>query len=168
MTPWHDFYLLTGTAAVTLVGLMFIAVTFGSRIVTPETISMTRAFFYPIVSHFTQAFLLSCFALAPLQTATMLGLVAIFTAIFRLFAIYGVTRQVVKAHRMQGDIEVTDWLLDIVLPVGNYSLLIYAGFGLLHSGTSAYFCLAISVLGLIFLGLFSAWELLVWIATQVE
>jgi hypothetical protein len=46
-TAWQNFYLLVGTAAATLAGLMFIAVTFGSDLVTPETSAAARSFLDP-------------------------------------------------------------------------------------------------------------------------
>jgi hypothetical protein len=49
---WHDFYLLVGGAAATLVGLMFVAISLGSRLITEQSIPGLRVFVTPTIIHF--------------------------------------------------------------------------------------------------------------------
>jgi hypothetical protein len=49
---WHDFYLLVGGAAATLVGLMFVAISLGSRLITEQSVPALRVFVTPTIIHF--------------------------------------------------------------------------------------------------------------------
>ena len=54
---WHDFFVLVGTAGATLVALLFVAVSLGVGFLTDGRAAATRAFFSPVVVHFTAIFL---------------------------------------------------------------------------------------------------------------
>jgi hypothetical protein len=43
MEKWNDFFFLCGSSAAGLTGLMFIAVTFGSKLVTKESLAQLGA-----------------------------------------------------------------------------------------------------------------------------
>jgi hypothetical protein len=49
---WHDFYVLLGTAAATLIGLMFVAASIGAGLFTDEHKDMMRTFLTPTIIHF--------------------------------------------------------------------------------------------------------------------
>jgi hypothetical protein len=52
-SPWrHDFCLLVGGAAATLVGLMFVAISLGSRSITERSPPDLRVFVDPTLIHF--------------------------------------------------------------------------------------------------------------------
>jgi hypothetical protein len=54
---WHEFYVLVGTAGSTLVALLFVAISLGAGFLTDKRVNATRAFFSPVVVHFTAVFL---------------------------------------------------------------------------------------------------------------
>src|SRR5215211_2710718 len=60
---WHDFDLLVGTAAATLVGLMFVAASIGASIYTEKNRPGMQAFISPTVVHFTSVLVLALLAL---------------------------------------------------------------------------------------------------------
>ena len=62
---WHDFDVLVGTAGATLLALLFVAVSLGVGFLTEKRAAPTRAFFSPVVVHFTAVFFLSAIALVP-------------------------------------------------------------------------------------------------------
>jgi hypothetical protein len=51
--PWHDFFSLVGTAAATLVGLMFVAASVGTGVFTEERQMGLRTFLSPTVVAFS-------------------------------------------------------------------------------------------------------------------
>jgi hypothetical protein len=53
LAAWHDFQLLVGTGAFTLIGLMFVAVTFGAHLINKKNMVTARAFLDP---HFRYSF----------------------------------------------------------------------------------------------------------------
>lgn len=62
---WHDFYSLSGTAAATLVGLMFVAASLGAGVFTREHQVGIRSFLSPTVVHFSAVLLLCLIASVP-------------------------------------------------------------------------------------------------------
>lgn len=62
---WHDFFLLVGTAGATLLALLFVAVSLGAGFLSDDRAAATRAFFSPVVVHFSAVFFLSAGALVP-------------------------------------------------------------------------------------------------------
>jgi hypothetical protein len=74
---WHDFYVLVGTAGATLVALLFVAISLGAGFLTDKRANATRAFFSPVVVHFTAVFFISAVGLFPAHKpvvfATLVG-----------------------------------------------------------------------------------------------
>jgi hypothetical protein len=70
LESWHDFYLLTGTAAATLVALLFVAASVGAGHLSRETAGRTRTYMSPVGVHFTAVFFASALALSrsPIET----------------------------------------------------------------------------------------------------
>jgi len=56
---WHDFFVLLGTGAATLVGAMFVVASIGSSFLTEKSEPQIRAFMTPTVIHLTTV-LLGC------------------------------------------------------------------------------------------------------------
>ncbi|MGH6664106.1 MAG: hypothetical protein ACREB2_04265 [Pseudolabrys sp.] len=77
---WHDFYLLVGTAGATLVALLFVAVSLGAGFLGEERAAPTRAFYSPVVVHFTAVFFISAIGLFPAHNpvifASLVGICA--------------------------------------------------------------------------------------------
>jgi hypothetical protein len=168
LQSWQNFYILTGTAAATLLGLMFVAVTFGSSLVTKETAQSARAFLDPTYQHFGQVLLTAVILTIPTLGPTLLGSLLVVAAGFRLVGLYGAFGHYREAHRKHGDMELSDWLVNIVLPLLAYLLLAGCGVGFLTLRVSiALSGLAIVNVTLLAIGVQSAWELLVWMALAV-
>ena len=166
---WQNFYLLTGTAAATLTGLMFVAVTFGSSLVTKETAQFARAFLDPTYLHFGQVLLTACVLTIPTLGPTLLGSLLIVAAALRLGGLLRVFGHYREAQRKHGDIELSDWLVSIILPLLCHLLLVACGIGFLAERLSgALTGLAVVTVALLAIGIQGAWELLVWMALAVS
>jgi hypothetical protein len=72
---WHEFYGLLGTAAATLVGLLFVAASIGSGYFSTERQSPTQTFTTPILAHYSYILFVSLVALVPVNTDTSLALI---------------------------------------------------------------------------------------------
>jgi hypothetical protein len=166
---WQNFYLLTGTAAATLTGLMFVAVTFGSSLVTKETAQSARAFLDPTYLHFGQILLTAAILTIPTLGPTFLGSLLILAGVVRLAGLVRVFGHYRDAHRKHGDIELSDWAFAIVLPLLCHLLLLASGIGFLAERLSgALTGLAIVTVALLAIGLQGAWELFMWMALAVS
>ena len=77
LAPWHEFYVLLGTASAALVALLFVAVSIATSVLTTEQESQrnTRTFMSPVVFHYANILFLSLTALIPTQTWQSFGLV---------------------------------------------------------------------------------------------
>jgi hypothetical protein len=164
---WQSFYMLTGTAAATLTGLMFVAVTFGSSLVTKETAQSTRAFLDPTYMHFVQVLLTACLLSVPTLGRSVLGCVLIGVGAFRLVRLHWVFGGYRDAQRQHGDIELSDWVMSIVLPLLCHASLMAIGGGFILRKAAAPSALAVVTMVLLFIGIHGAWELFVWMALAV-
>jgi hypothetical protein len=164
---WQNFYMLAGTAAATLTGLMFVAVTFGSALVTKETAQTTRAFLDPTYMHFVQVLLTACLLTVPTLGPSLLGCVLIGVGAFRLVRLHWVFGRYRAAQRQYGDIELSDWVMSIMLPLLCHLSLMAIGAGFVLRSVFALSGLAAVTMVLLFIGIHGAWELFVWMALAV-
>ncbi|HTA89673.1 MAG TPA: hypothetical protein VK745_08865 [Polyangiaceae bacterium] len=161
---WQNFYLLVGTAAATLVGLMFVAVTFGSSLVTEESSPTARAFLDPTFTHFVQILLTACLVTIPSMGPRLLGSLLLLIGALRMASTVRVYQQMKRVHQRQNDLELSDWFSGVVFPVVCYVLLGLSGVAFLENYAVAFDGLALVTLGVLLIGLLGAWELLVWMA----
>jgi hypothetical protein len=66
---WRDFYVLVGTAGATLVALLFVAISLGTGFLNDKRAAATRAFYSPVVVHFSAVFFIAAIALVPSHRA---------------------------------------------------------------------------------------------------
>jgi hypothetical protein len=160
---WQSFYILVGTAAATLVGLMFVALAFGAgRVGT--TLSSARAFADPMFTHFSQVLVTSAVVVFPTMEATPFGIVVIVIAALRLMLMVRVFRGMMTAQRAHADLELSDWVIGLVLPVAVFAMLVLIGAGFVAGYVTSFTALAVVTLLTLLLGMYGAWELMVWMA----
>jgi hypothetical protein len=168
VSNWTEFYYLCGSAAAGLTGLMFIAVTFGSRLITQEKLPYVDAFFSPICYHFIQAFVLCAVALIPIAGPRTLGATIALTTAWRLLQLATTYRLTKTASVESPDIETSDWVLGVILPAAVYVSFLTTGAFYLFGIAAAPALFAVSLLTLLLIALLRAWEVLLWIATKVD
>ena len=168
MASWTEFYFLCGSAAAGLTGLMFIAVTFGSRLITHEKLPYVEAFFSPIGDHFIQVFILCAVALLPVAGPKTLGAAIVLTTAWRFVQLAHIYRLTRAASEESSDIEQSDWILGLFLPAAVYASFVVAGVCYLFGAAAAPALFAISLLSLLVIAIRRAWEMLLWIATKVD
>jgi hypothetical protein len=162
--PWQTFYVLVGTAAATLIGLMFVAITFGASLVTRQTSESARAFLDPTFTHFVQVLLTACLITIPTMGPTLAGVLLLAIGALRTAALFWIFRHMREAHRTHHDIELSDWLIGIAVPLLCHLLLGAAGAAFLGGYAAAFNVLAIATIAVLLNGVFSAWELILWMA----
>ena len=90
LAEWHEFYALLGTAAAALVALLFVAVSIGTSVLTPDPESRknTSTYMSPVVFHYANVLFLSLIALVPTQTwesfAVVIGVASIGSVIYSI------------------------------------------------------------------------------------
>src|SRR6266571_4616649 len=89
LETWHEFFLLIGTAGVTLTGLLFVVVSLGPRVVANHHATGVRAFISPNAVFFTTTLVVSALLMIPNVPAKVIGSF-LFQAVFSIHLVAGV------------------------------------------------------------------------------
>jgi len=168
LATWQTFYILIGTAAATLTGLMFVVVTLlaGVRVRVPLSGEAFATFNTPNVVHFSLALLIAAVLSAPWQALWMVG------TLLGLCGLGGATYAVIVVRRVrrQSDYRpvLEDWLFHTVLPLVSYSALVIGGILLPGQPAQALYIIAAATVLLLFVGIHNAWDNVTFIAIELS
>lgn len=160
---WQNFYLLVGAAAATLVGLMFVAITFGSSMIKVDNPDAMRAFLDPTLGHFVQVLVTACIVVAPSPGPALFGTLVIAVGVLRLATLVRIQRHMREANRRAHDVELSDWISGIFLPLVAYAVVAGCGVAFV-CGRAPFGLLATATVVVLLNGIYGAWELMVWLA----
>lgn len=169
LSAWSNYYVITGSSAAALTGLMFVVITLSAdyrparNIISSEGVS---TFNTPTVVHFCVALFASAVLSAPWRllahAALPLGAVALVSLAY--------TARVARGtHRIQGyraDLE--DWTFNVVLPFAAYVAMLVSAIRLAAAPDRALFGLATAVLLLIFIGIHNAWDVVTFMTVRLH
>jgi hypothetical protein len=121
LEKWHDFFMLVGTAAGTLVGLTFVAASIGAGLFMKGFKDVMKAFITPTIIHFS-AVLFVCFVLmAPSLSSVAL---AAFSGVIALAGIgYSCSTLFRISSRYSSATSLMDRLWYPLIPAGGYLIL---------------------------------------------
>ena len=157
---WRDFYIFAGTAAATLMGLMFVVMSLGSETLnSDEGKKAMRGFFTPIIAFFATAILMAMLVLIPGATPQALGILITVVAAIGI-AYMGAS----GAHALwrSSDLGIDDWIWYVALPFLSYLVICAAGIFIWLGLTFGLYVAAISVILLLVTGIRNAWDLVVY------
>lgn len=165
--PWSNFYIIMGSSAAALTGLMFVVVTLATgapQRMRDEMDVGFAVFNTPTVLHFCTAFLISGILSAPWHRALfpdiIIGVIGFTGVLYVLRVIFRTTR--LKSYEPL----LEDWLWFGILPILAYAAMVTASILLpWHAGT-ALFILAAAVVLLIFIGIRNAWDVVTYLALE--
>ena len=167
---WSNFFVITGSSAAALTGLMFVVITL---VAGQERHSAMRsgveAFTSPILAHFCAALLISAVLAAPWQT--LQGP----TIVLSLAGAYGVfyaVRVMARLSRFRGPsgyaADTDDWMWYGIAPLLAYLAVFTGALSLQAHAHDAAFALAGACLFLIFIGIRNAWDTVTFISIPDE
>jgi hypothetical protein len=139
LTSWQTFYVLVGTAAATLMGLMFVVITLISgvrgRVSAPSEALWTAGL--------------------------LLGLCGLWGGTYVVI--------VLRRVRRQSDYQpvLEDWLFHTILPLVSYTAFFVAAILLLILPALALFVIATAAVLLLFIGIHNAWDNVSYIVTEL-
>lgn len=165
---WWNFFYLCGSSAAALMGLMFVAVTLGWRLIKKETIALTHVFLSAIFFHFLQVLFLCCLTAVPVESPKLLAGATVISALIRLANIPSTCGRLKGEARNKVEITRSDWINIVLLPSCVYLTLLAAGIGLYCGAFWAIPLLAGSCLVLLLGAAYGAWDMLLWIATTLQ
>jgi hypothetical protein len=159
---WHDFYVLVGTAAATLVGLTFVAASIGGGYFSPDRQVGMQSFLSPTVVHFTAILITSLIVLAPSVSGGWTGLPLVGDGLAGLGYCGWIWRRMIR-HGLFAMIDTVDRLWYALLPTAGYLLVAIAGASMLARMDRAAELLALGVILLLLAGIRNAWDMTVFI-----
>jgi amino acid transporter len=166
LSQWQNFYMIMGSAAATLTGLMFVVTTLIAGIDAHLSIlnAAVSAFNTPTVVHFGTVLLLAGVLSAPWQTfsslSLLLGLVGLGMVLYSII----VLRRMRRVPHYQSTLE--DWSWYLVLPLLAHVLLIVSAFVLPKNPSSALYIVASVMLLLLLVGIRNAWDMVTFLAVE--
>lgn len=156
---WHDFYIVLGGAAATLVGLLFIAISLNAELITSRAQAPLRAVASNTFVSFLLVLLYALFLLFPNDNV---GSVKGAVLGISLMGVLHVLRQTYIAWRSTGHhISVLTIIRRLLLPSLAYIYIIYQSQQLLDSDASALYPLAVVLIVLLGTATTFAWDWLV-------
>jgi hypothetical protein len=162
LTEWTNFYVIVGSSAAALTGLMFVVITLAAGRRTQTTTDGITTFSTPTVAFFCVALFVGAILTAPWRSLVEPG---ILLALAGLYGIIYASRTIHRAKRMttyRADLE--DWIWYSVLPLFAHLAILVAAVVLPLAATRALFALAGATLLLIFIGIHNAWDVVTYIA----
>jgi hypothetical protein len=156
---WETFYVIVGSSAGALTGLMFVVMALVAEF--RGSARQIDAFGTPTVVHFGAALLLSAIVSAPWPA--VLGARIALATFGAAATVYMVI--VLRRTRGQTDYEpvLEDWLFHVVLPLVAYISILVAAVGLARRTVPLLFVIAAAAVLLLFIGLHNAWDTVTYV-----
>lgn len=160
---WREFFLLSGTAGVTLTGVLFIVISLGPSIIATENATGVKAFISPNAVYFTTVLIVSNTLMAPDVSQQLVGWLLCIGGALSLVYLWSVKGP--QRWRENG-LSVLDWIWYIALPYAAYGIALLAGIAILRDELRAVSVIAADMLFMLVIGIRNAWDLAVWIPLQ--
>ena len=166
LSDWQNFYMIMGTAAATLTGLMFVVTTLIAGIDAHLSTlnAAVSAFNTPTVVHFGTVLLLAGILSAPWQTFSSLSLLLGLLGLGMVFYSIIVLWRMWRVPHYQSTLE--DWLWYMAFPLIANILLIVAAFVLPKNPSSALYLVGSAMMLLLLVGIRNAWDMVTFLAVE--
>ena len=163
LAAWSSFYVMTGSSAAALTGLVFVVTTLlGSRedLKSSEGVAI---FSTPTVMHFGTTLLVAAVLTAPWRSFTG---PRICIACVALLGLAYVVRSALRTRRLaEYRLDLDDWIWYAMLPLVTYGTLLGGAMALHRAAGAALYVIAGAVLLMLFIGIRNAWDVAAFIAT---
>jgi hypothetical protein len=154
---WQSFYMLLGGASATLIGLIFIAASLGTRLIEDKADPRIRTFVTPTVIYFSVVLLVS--ALMNVPTLTRPVLLVVLAAAGLYAAVYSVSHLPrLRDINQTESLENRAWLWNLLLPLFASLWLLGAALTLPRFLAYGLEAAAFGVVLFLVIGLHNAWE----------
>lgn len=164
LTTWQNFYVIIGSSAAGLTGLMFVVITLNTGSSMRRSGETTAAFGTPNVVHFCAALLIAATLSAPWQVlwnvSILLGLCGLSGVVYIIIVIRRTRRQESYLPVLE------DWLWHTAFPLVSYTAFIVAAIVLPSDPTPILFVIGASTVLLLFIGIHNAWDSVTYIAIE--
>jgi membrane protein CcdC involved in cytochrome C biogenesis len=155
---WANFYIITSTAAATLIGLLFVVITLAAER-RPKEAPKIRLYLTPTVVYFGSTLCLATLLTfpnhSPLTAALCGGLVGV------VGILYSASPLVERGRKKAQYEHPSDMIQYVVIPVAAYGLLVLGGVLLLYKAQRGLTLVALGMFALLTLALRNSWSIAV-------
>lgn len=163
LAAWGNFYIMAGSSAAALTGLMFVVISLVHGRSTSGNRDGISTFSTPTVMHFSAALLVSAVLVAPWQKLLYPGITVALVGLYGLFYVLRIASRTKQLRAYTADLE--DWIWYIALP--------FIAYGAVFGGALVFtfalpdkadFAIAGGVVLLLFIGIRNAWDVVTFLA----
>jgi hypothetical protein len=159
---WSSFYVMIGSAAAALTGLMFVVMTLiRENSVTKDGVS---AFSTPTVIHFSCALFVSALMAAPFRSFVPIAIILGLGGVAGMLHVVRVAVGTAKLETYRPDAE--DWTWNVLLPLIAYAMIVGGAIALHPIPSQALYAPAAAVTILVFVGIHNAWDVVTYLAIK--
>lgn len=164
LSAWHDYFMLIGGAAATLIGAMFVVISLGIGFLTPERASGIRTFVSSTVGNLAMVLFGAMLTMVPGLDAIWFGaLIGVGSLIALGFAIPILARFRQHEHTVQ-----SDWFWYAILPPISYLLFLAAAAMAVRGVPIGLDLFAATLALMLAAGIRNAWDIIVFFVTQAR
>jgi hypothetical protein len=166
LSSWQNFYMIIGTAAATLTGLMFVVTTLIAGVDAHSSIlnAAVSAFNTPTVVYFGVVLLLAGILSAPWETFSAVSFLLGFLGLGMVFYSIIVLRRLRGVSHYQSTLE--DWLWYMIFPLFAHVSLVVAAFLLPGNPAFALYIVGSAMILLLLVGIRNAWDMVTFLAVE--
>jgi hypothetical protein len=166
LAAWNSFYVMLGSAAAALTGLMFVVITLVTDRKRGTSEAGISTFSTPTVVHFSCALFTSALMTVPFRSfvpiAIVLGCAGAGALVYQTRVAYLTSR--LEAYRADTE----DLVWHVGLPIIAYAALVCGAVALPIAPSAALFAPAASAMLLIFIGIHNAWDVVTFLAIDED
>ena len=161
---WDTFYVIIGSSAAALTGLMFVVVSLTAEMRASQDSTAFDAFASPTIVHFCVVLLIAAILTSPNHTwttlAVSLGLVGLIGLVYLAVVLVRMRRQSAYAPVRE------DWLWHLAFPLVAYLAIVVTAVGLSNRAGWPLYLVAASALILLYTGIHNAWDTAAYMAIE--
>lgn len=165
LLAWDNFYVIVGSSAAALTGLMFVVITLIAGTRRQRSSGAIGAYSTPTVVHFCVALLVAAVLSAPWQGLANASILLGLTGIGGVAYVVIVLRRARRQTNYQPVLE--DWLWHTIFPLIAYAALVVAALVLADNSSPALFIIGGATILLLFIGIHNAWDTVTYLVTEV-
>ena len=155
---WHDFYVLVGTAAATLIGLLFVGLSLNIRVIRRDTGVDLQELAGQSGNNFFYVLAVALFFLIPDQTPLGLGLPLLILGLLGLLGTVSHMRKARAQRRMWGKSSI---VRRFTMPIVSLAGLVAIALSALSGETAGVYALVLVIIVLLASATQNAWDLLI-------
>jgi hypothetical protein len=161
---WSNFYVMTGSSAAALTGLMFVVITLVTARSQPSPTNRDgiSTFSTPTVMDFAAVLIVSAILVAPWHSLVFPGVCVALIGLWGLGYIFGVMLRTKRFTQYRADLE--DWIWYTVLPLVAFAVILGGAIALELAAVKGLFAIGGGLVLLILIGIRNAWDVVTFLA----